>query len=354
MNSLGTQAEWNRFGYISQPLKPPPPNTNAAWQVHVNDAWRKFDSTFGTDGSIKAGTQLFHGSLDPNFDLFNLRDANRPVFFGLDPYIAIWYVYEQAAWDWRKHGRGFLSSVRPKKYFSQARPQKRQKSRRKRGKLGPCNGIGYLYVYQLTSDIPASNVRRLLRLQDNPKDDAACFGRKSDMKTVCVHPQIAYHGFAPGAGPTAPLQDISFELTLRPSEYVGSIEQTNKWMVNILDLHLNEDEPKYDALAALVPLDPLVPDDCKSFLERERPSLLQDAPSESGTKEPLPSHSERTEILLPSTRTEEVTGGSTRSRQVSRRQRARRVKRTKHRTRTTKRRRLRRRNRAPRLIKISS
>ena len=312
------------------------------------------------DGNIKAGTRLFHGSLDPNFDLFSLRDVNRPVFFGLDPYIAIWYVYEQAAWDWRRHGRGMLWSVRPSKYFSQTRPLKRRKRRRKRGELGPCNGIGYLYVYKLTSDIPAADIRRVMLLQDNPKDDAVCFGKRSPLKTVCVHPQIAYHGFAPGAGPTAPLQDLSFELTLRPSEYKDSITQTSKLMVNILDLHLNEDNPKYNALDALALLDSLHTDDCKSLLERGQAGLLQgDAHSENSPKERSQRYSERIESPLGATSARERVatfgGGNLRSTQCTKRQRTRRrIKRTKHRIMTTKKRRLRRQNHARRFRKIPS
>ena len=277
------------------------------------------------------------------------------MFFGLDPYIAIWYVYEQAAWDWRRYGRGALWGVKPRKYFSQARPPKRRKG----GKLGPCKGIGYLYVYQLTSDIPAKNVRRLMLLRDNPKDDAVCFGKRSQRNIVCVHPQIAYHGFAPGAGPTAPLQDLSFEVTLRPSEYKESIKQTDKLIVNILDLHLNEDEPDYDALHSLAPLDSLYTDDCKSFLERGQASLLQrEAHSGNSTKEPLPRHNERLESLRPMDATSAsasmaaVGGGSSRSRQCTRRQRARKGKRTKSRIVTTRRRCQQRQNRAPRLKKI--
>tara|TARA_Y100001958_G_C21148859_1_gene485541 strand:- start:41 stop:886 length:846 start_codon:yes stop_codon:yes gene_type:complete len=268
MSHTKIQDGYNEFTPIKQPIEIPPRITDRAWVNHIRNIWNRFNEMLDPiTGNIKKGTLLFHGSLDPAFDIFSPGEVDRPVFFGLDPYIAIWYIYEMAARDWRANGRGVLWSTRPKKYFSRSRPPKRRKG----GTLGPCNGIGYLYVYKLTKDIPKENIHRIPLLQNNPKDDQKCFGRAHEnRKTVCVHPQIAYHGFAPGGGPTAPLQDLSFEITLRPNEYEESIKSVRKQMVNILELHIHEDDRLYDALEALYPPEHLEPDDCEYFLERNK------------------------------------------------------------------------------------
>ena len=202
---------------------PESPRDKRVWQASVQRVMDRYNERF-KEKSIPAGTLLFHGSLDDSFDIFDPSERDRPVFFGIEANISLWYIFEAAATalprDVAYAGR----------YFTEKRP------------------YGYLYIYKTTKEIPAANIKLIPLLIDHPIDDSECFSRRTTRpEMVCIHPQLAYHGFVD----KAKLRDLSIELTLRPYQYSDSIEFVEQLRVDIMDLYRNEDNPTYSSLHSI-------------------------------------------------------------------------------------------------------
>lgn len=199
------------------------PRDKRIWRDAVKKITERYHDFMGTTRSIPVGTLLFHGSLDDQFDIFGpFIDSDRPVYFGIEANISLWYILEMAVREWQRRG---LRSA--KRYLRQTRP------------------YGYLYVYRVTKEIPRENITFLPLLMENIRDKEKCF----NSKTVCVHPQLAYRAlssiFLTG------YNDLSIELTLHPSEYSDSIVFVEQYRVDTTDLLDNEKNPKYSSLHSI-------------------------------------------------------------------------------------------------------
>lgn len=222
------------------------------WKRHVSLLLEKIDEKF-PDKTIPSGTFLYHGSLNPNLDfgigkireikslkdhsasqkkeefpsirkllherfrekeLEKLRNAidqppipedsvegpdisigkkqkkkkEKPMFFGLEPSISVWYIYELGKWEPE-------STIEPKK-------TKRHSTK-----------TGYLYVLQVTRDIPITRI--IDKLIDHPTEFSDCWKEK---KGVCIHPQQIWHGDSDR------VRDLGIEVTLRPREFKDHLQ----------------------------------------------------------------------------------------------------------------------------------
>ena len=100
------------------------------------------------------------------------KKKESPMFFGLEPSISVWYIYE------------LIEQIR-------FRAEK-----------------GYLYVLKVTQDIPITQI--IDQLIHHPTEFSECWKEK---KGVCVHPQLIFHGDSDG------VRDLGIEVTIRPSEF---------------------------------------------------------------------------------------------------------------------------------------
>jgi len=215
------KTNWRNF----RNLAPESQQDKRVWKESVDRVMDKYNKLF-EGNSIPKGTLLFHGSLDDSFDIFNAADPERPVFFGIEANISLWYIFEAAAREWFTSTR----SGNAEEYFAKIRQH------------------GYLYIYRTTKEIPENKIKIIPLLKDHPIDDSDCFGPKSSIPDmVCIHPQLAYHGFVD----KAKLRDLSIELTLRPYQYKDSIEFVEQLRVNIMELYKNEENPDYLSLYSI-------------------------------------------------------------------------------------------------------
>jgi len=208
---------------------PESPQDKRIWQEAVQRITDRYNERF-KEKSIPEGTLLFHGSLDDRFEPFGVKVqpdmVMAPVFFGIEANISLWYIFEMATREWRR--RHIFESA--KKYFRRMRPH------------------GYLYVYRVTKEIPKENIKFLPLLLENIRDQEEC-DDDDRPKMVCVHPQLAYRVFT-SIFKTA-YNDLTIELTLRPSEYSDSIEFVKQFRVDTNDLLKNEKNPSYSSLHSI-------------------------------------------------------------------------------------------------------
>lgn len=177
---------------------------------------------YDKDGNIflKKGTKLYHGSI---YYPFLTHRKDKITFFGLDAVISLWYILEETL----------------TKYDNQCYQQNS-----KQIDIG-----GYLYEFVLKQDLKITKI--IPTLTQNPKSDKEC---KKNSKTVCIHPQISFHG---GDGVTsrvpANLFDLCNEITLRYSEYHSIIgEPINVYSVNAFELYQHRSDLNYHPFQSII------------------------------------------------------------------------------------------------------
>lgn len=166
---------------------------------------------------LKKGTLLFHGTTNK---ILKLNDKNSISFFGLDIVISLWYILEEIY----------------------------NKNDLKKNKFASVNG--YIYEFELIKDLPISKILNILNI--NPKDSIS--GCENDIKTVCLHPQIAFHGSSVQTAMRTiiPKFDLCSEITFVYKEYKDYLKLNKIYIVDPLILHKNANKISFDPVESIV------------------------------------------------------------------------------------------------------
>ena len=170
---------------------------------------------------LPKGTLLYHGSLhysDFKNSLELLDDPTKITFFGLDATISIWYVLE-------------LIEMLIYKLYNKSDIETELYNR-----------YGYLYVFELTDDLPVHDI--LKSLSQNPKEHSTCIRRN----TVCLHPQVNFRGL----NKRPDIYELSSEVTFHYSDFKNSLELTDTYLVDPLILFQNKYNTYYDPRQSVI------------------------------------------------------------------------------------------------------
>jgi len=174
---------------------------DTAWNEHLELAFKMY----GNKASLPKGNILFHGStvVDP---INTIKHTDKSYFFfGLDAFISIWYVSEQAYVDYRKDRTTTISDG----YYN--------------------NYNGYLNIYQTLEAIPYKYLRRIEQSY-HPDNNKEC------ENMACMHPQLGYHfnefqNFMP--------TELSIEFTIPTKNITEMLELIGVYKVDVSKLYEN-------------------------------------------------------------------------------------------------------------------
>lgn len=175
---------------------------------------------------LPKGTLLYHGSLNYPFreGSQSMNDPNKITFFGLDATISIWYVLELIEMLAMRD----LRNVNIDDFF---------------------NRYGYLYLFELTDDLPIHKI--LKSLSQSPKEQRICVRRNN----VCLHPQVNFRGLD-----RPDLYELSSEVTFYYSDFKDSLQLVDTYLVDPLLLFQNKNDPDYDPRLSVVKIDDYQPE----------------------------------------------------------------------------------------------
>lgn len=175
---------------------------------------------------LPKGTLLYHGSLNYPFreGSQSMNDPNKITFFGLDATISIWYVLELIEMLAMKD----IRNVNIDEYF---------------------NRYGYLYLFELTDDLPVHKI--LKNLSQSPKEQRICVRRNH----VCLHPQVNFRGMD-----RPDLYELSSEVTFYYSDFKDNLRLVDTYLVDPLLLFQNKNNPDYDPRQSAVKIDDYQPE----------------------------------------------------------------------------------------------
>ena len=180
---------------------------DTAWNEHLELAFKMY----GKKSSLPKGSILFHGAnvIDP---VKNTTPIEPYFFFGLDAFISIWYVSEQAFLDYKKDRMDYKKDrtiTMGDDYYN--------------------NYNGYLNIYQTLEAIPYKYFRRI-ELSYHPDNNKEC------ENMACMHPQLGYHfiefqNFMP--------TELSIEFTIPTKNITKMLELIGVYKVDVLKLYEN-------------------------------------------------------------------------------------------------------------------
>jgi hypothetical protein len=174
---------------------------DTAWNEHLELAFKMY----GNKASLPKGSILFHGStvVDP---VNTIKHTDKSYFFfGLDAFISIWYVSEQAYVDYGKNRTITISDG----YYN--------------------NYNGYLNIYQTLEAIPYKYLRQIEQSY-HPDNNKEC------ENMACMHPQLGYHfnefqNFMP--------TELSIEFTIPTKNITEMLELIGVYKVDVSKLYEN-------------------------------------------------------------------------------------------------------------------
>ena len=248
------------------------------WTAHLKLARELYENK----SSLPKGSILFHGSsfIDP---VKNINPTNKPFFFGLDAFIAIWYLSELASRDKSalqnalqklKNMENYVEHDKSmKKYANENRKESIEKQKLFIKSLEVLNNDlffnianydefanydkllndlkshtrshYYLNIYQTVQPIPYKYLSKSVET-DHPKDDKECETK------ACMHPQFGYH---------IDVNELPVELSIEfsiPANQIGSKGNKLKLIgvyvidVSILNENINKNFDKFKALEAII------------------------------------------------------------------------------------------------------
>jgi hypothetical protein len=248
------------------------------WTAHLKLARELYQN----ESSLPKGSILFHGSsfIDP---VKNIKPTNKPFFFGLDAFIAIWYLSELASRDKSalqnalqklKNMENYVEHDKSmKKYANENRKESIEKQKLFIKSLEVLNNDlffnianydefanydkllndlkshtrshYYLNIYQTLQSIPYKYLSKSVET-DHPKDDKECETK------ACMHPQFGYH---------IDVNELPVELGIEfsiPANQIGSKGNKLKLIgvyvidVSILNENINKNFDKFKALEAII------------------------------------------------------------------------------------------------------
>ena len=175
---------------------------------------------------LPKGTLLYHGSLNYPFreGSQSTNDPNKITFFALDATISIWYVLELIEMLAIRD----LRNVNIDDFF---------------------NRYGYLYLFELTEDLPVHKI--LKNLSQNPKEQRTCVRRNQ----VCLHPQVNFRGLD-----RPDLYELSSEVTFYYSDFKDGLQLVDTYLVDPLLLFQNKNNPDYDPRQSVVKINTYQPE----------------------------------------------------------------------------------------------
>lgn len=184
---------------------------------------------------LPKGTLLYHGSLKyPFFGSQSMNNPNKITYFGLDATISIWYVLE-------------LIEILPHKLYDRSKMD-----------MDRYNRYGYLYLFELTEDLPVHKI--LKYLSQNPKEQWKCLRRNQ----VCLHPQVNFRGLD-----KPDLYELSSEVTFYYSDFKDSLRLMDTYLVDPLLLFQNKNNPDYDPRQSVVKIDDYQPEFNQKINQRQ-------------------------------------------------------------------------------------
>ena len=173
---------------------------DTAWNEHLALA----NKMYGKKSLLPKGSILFHGAnvIDP---VKNTIPIEPYFFFGLDAFISIWYVSEQAYVDYGKNRTTTMGDD----YYN--------------------NYNGYLNIYQTLDAIPYKYFRRIEQSY-HPDNNKEC------ENMACMHPQLGYHfnefqNFMP--------TELSIEFTIPRENITEMLELIGVYKVDVSKLYEN-------------------------------------------------------------------------------------------------------------------
>jgi hypothetical protein len=192
----------------------PEVSTSHLYQLYHDTAWNKHlelaFKMYGYKSSLPKGSILFHGAnvIDP---VKNTKPIEPYFFFGLDAFISIWYVSEQAYLDYKKDRTitDYRTITMGDDYYN--------------------NYNGYLNIYQTLEAIPYKYLRRIEQSY-HPDNNKEC------ENMACMHPQLGYHfiefqNFMP--------TELSIEFTIPTKNITEMLELIGVYKVDVLKLYEN-------------------------------------------------------------------------------------------------------------------
>lgn len=206
---------WTKQFWISF-FKPVDPKQwhNPVRQI-ITEMKNKIGKSSDNSFFLKKGTLLFHGSTRKNLKF----DSKKSItFFGLDIIISLWYILEEV----------YMKNDLKK---SDARIN------------------GYVYVFEVIENIPITKILKILNV--NPKDRNS--GCEQDLYTVCLHPQVAFHGSSVETimRSVVPLFDLSCEVTLNYNTFKDYLNLKEIYNVNPVILHENATNPSFNPIDSI-------------------------------------------------------------------------------------------------------
>ena len=244
------------------------------WTKHLNLASKLYKNK----SSLPKKTLLFHGSsyIDP---LKNINRTNKPFFFGLDAFIAIWYIKEfasknisalETALDNLKYYETRTTRDKNmKKYVNESKKESKKKQKLFIKALELLNidffSINYypelnnfknmlndlkskdrryyfLNIYQTTQNIPYKYLSKSV-VNENPLDYDEC------KKIACMHPHFGYH-----LNGLEPPVELSLEFTI-PSNKIGNkLKLIGVYVIDVFKLNENKNKNfnEFKAIEAIV------------------------------------------------------------------------------------------------------
>jgi len=245
------------------------------WTAHLKLARELYENK----SSLPKGSILFHGSsfIDP---VKNINPTNKPFFFGLDAFIAIWYLSELASRDKSalqnalqklKYLENYVEHDKSmKKYANENRKEAIEKQKLFIKSLEVLNNDlffnianydafanydklladlksharshYYLNIYQTLQPIPYKYLSKSIET-DHPKDDKECETK------ACMHPQFGYH---------IDVNELPVELGIEfsiPANQIGNkLKLIGLYVidVSILNENINKTFDKFKALEAII------------------------------------------------------------------------------------------------------
>ena len=290
---MALEASYSPFWYnkLSFPLVSDNKNLleDKTWKNHLDLA----SELYKNKSSLSKGTILFHGSPIIN-PLANLNLTDKPLFFGLDAFVAIWYLSEWAARD-HSNMESLLSALEETKIRHQKEIEdlknlditkwtENEISKMKKqyddkvddiikhedefiksikllmDKIGiPFKKLEnftellldiklhnrryyFLNIYETQVDIPYKYLEESI-MYINPLDIDDC------KKMACMHPQFGYH-----LHELKPPVELSMEFTIPANQIGNKLKLIGIYVIDIFKLNENKDKtfPEFKATEAIV------------------------------------------------------------------------------------------------------
>lgn len=195
---------------------------NQDWDSHILQIIRHYKNILvqkNNEYYLKKGTVLYHGSTE--YPFLSEHDESRMTFFGLDVIISLWYILESS---YLKMDVACLTKMKKKVQY-----------------------YGYLYEFRLKDDLKITTI--IDKLIQNPKNSAVC----KKTKSVCLHPQVSFHGVESFYRTLPNLFDLCNEVTLFYEYYKDIIgPPINIYLVDPLILHKNALSNNFDPTESII------------------------------------------------------------------------------------------------------